>query len=72
MNKPAFIVTGWRVEIWRKLDKSWNWRAYDIRTARTNPKCIENACYRTYREAVESARDWVSQQPKQGSSSDGH
>lgn len=56
------IIGNYRVELFRKSDNSWNYRVYDIRTARTSPYIVPNATYETQRQALESAKDYISRQ----------
>lgn len=64
MCKRPFIrhENGYRIEVFPKPDGGWNWRANRYMQARDNAKEVRNAIYPSKAAALQSARDWISQE----------
>jgi hypothetical protein len=59
--KNEIVIGNYRIELFRKQDNSWNWCVYSIWEPRY---CyvVANACYPTRKDALESAKDYISRQ----------
>ncbi len=53
-------IGDYRVELFERPDGAWNYRIYSIWSARTSPYTVPNACYRSRKDALDSAKDYIS------------